>query len=200
MGVYSLKPAFQRTLEPVIRRLVDHDVSPDLVTAVGVCCAAAAGAAIAAGTVAPWSLFLVPGAVVARLAANAVDGQVARAVGGDRPTGMLWNEMGDRLGDVAILAAFGAVPGVPSSLVSATLVAMLLSSSLGVLGAATGGARTYVGIMAKPDRMVVVATAAPLAFWLGSPVLHAALWIVLIGVAITFGQRWRAIATGGPDA
>jgi hypothetical protein len=68
----------------------------------------------------------------------------------------------------------------------------LLASYAGITTRAAGGPRLYLGIMAKPARMVVLGVAAPIAFVSGDGrVLAAAAGVILLGTAVTLGQRVR---------
>lgn len=193
MGTYGLKPAFQRALQPMVGWLARRAVPADVVTLLGVgfACLGGVGFALSSRDVA-W-LALVPVAAALRTAANAIDGQLARSTATVRPMGEVFNEVGDRVGDIAVLAPMVLVPGVPPGPVMAGLVASLLSSYIGLASAAAGGARVYVGIMAKPDRMLVIGVGAGLAAVVGPGPLVVAVWLVVVGALITSAQRWMWI-------
>lgn len=190
MAIYALKPAFRKALAPIGRRLVVAGVSADAVTVAGVGFAAVGGLGVWMGRHGdPW-LLLVPAGALLRTAANALDGWIAQETGTSRPLGEVLNETADRVADAAMVLPIALVPGVPGLLVAGTLAAMLVASFLGVAIKAAGGPRVYTGVMGKPDRMLVLSIAA-LAGLVTEPraAFALALWVVLIGVAITLAQR-----------
>lgn len=190
MGVYAIKPAFRRALAPIGRRLVRSGISADAVTAAGLVFAAVGGLGIWLGRHGDAWLLLLPAAAFLRTAANALDGWLAAETGTARPMGEVLNETADRLGDVAMFLPLVLVPGVPGALVAAALGAMLTASFLGVAVKAAGGPRVYAGIMAKPDRMLVLGAAGIVAVAVDpARVFVVALWIVVGGSALTFVER-----------
>lgn len=191
MSLYSVKPRFRRALLPVAQRLARKGVSPDGVTAAGLVFAGVAGLAIWAARGVPVLLLVVPVAVLLRTAANALDGQIAGLADRARPLGEVFNEVADRFGDAAVFLSLLAYPGVPDALVAVTVAAMLISSYLGIAVRAAGGRRLYDGLMAKPDRMLVVGIAAVIAFAWADPAdtFTVALWVVLVGVVLTLVRR-----------
>jgi phosphatidylglycerophosphate synthase len=190
VGIYGLKPAFRRALRPIERLLVRRGVPPDAITALGVAFAGIGGLGVWLGrNGTPW-LLLVPLGAFLRTAANALDGMVAASTGTGRPLGEVYNEVADRVGDIAMFLPVLTVPGVPDALVAGTLAAMLATSYLGLAVKAAGGPRIYSGPMGKPDRLLVVGAAALLAMWFRpGGVFTGALVIVLAGSAVTFVQR-----------
>lgn len=192
-AIYSLKPAFRKTLAPIERTLVRRRVTADTITVAGAAFAGLAGLGVWLGRGgSPW-LLLVPAGAFLRTAANALDGMVAARTGTARPLGEVLNETADRVGDVAAFLPTALVPGVPDLLVAGSLAGMLLASYLGVVIKAAGGPRVYAGIMGKPDRMLVLGAAALVALFLDPGAVFAtALWIVLGGSIVTFLQRAAA--------
>jgi CDP-diacylglycerol--glycerol-3-phosphate 3-phosphatidyltransferase len=192
VGIYAVKPAFRAALRPVAGFLVRARVPADAVTLAGLAFAGVAGLGVWLGRHGSLWLLLVPAGAFLRTAANALDGMVAQATGTSRPVGEVLNETADRLADVAVFLPIGVVPGVPPLLVGASLAAMLTVSFLGVVVKAAGGPRVTVGVMGKPDRMVVAGAAALVALWADpGRVFTWALWIVIAGCAITLVQRAR---------
>lgn len=193
-GLYRLKPASQRLVEPLADTLAARRVSPDAISATAIVVAAAGGACLAGSTAVPALLLLVPVVAAARLILNLLDGMVARRTGTARPMGEVWNEVGDRVGDLLFIGALALVPAVGPALGLAAAIAALLASFVGLAARAAGGRRLYGGILSKPGRMFVLAVAAPLAFILSDPrVLAAGATILLVGGGVTFLQRlWTA--------
>lgn len=193
MGIYAAKSAFRRMLSPLARQLMRFGLSADAITAAGLVFAGFAGLGVWLGRNGNVWLLLVPAGVFLRTAANALDGMVATTTGTARPLGEVFNEVADRLGDVAVFLPLTLVPAVSDGLVAVTIAAMLVTSYLGVTVKAAGGKRIYDGLMAKPDRMFVLGAAATigLVFDETGVAFSWALWIILAGVLITFGMRVR---------
>jgi CDP-diacylglycerol--glycerol-3-phosphate 3-phosphatidyltransferase len=193
MGIYSIKPGFQRSLRGVEMLLVRRGVHPDYLTLAAVGLSLVGGAALYGAWVAPWLLLVVPGLALGRIALNALDGLVARGTGLARPWGEVLNELCDRLSDVALFAGVALAPGSDAGLGAAVLVAMLVSSYVGTAAKAAGGRRQYGGVMGKADRMIMLSVACVAAFALPAlPVFRFFLALVLVGLCVTIFQRLRA--------
>jgi CDP-diacylglycerol--glycerol-3-phosphate 3-phosphatidyltransferase len=189
-GLYRMKPAWQRLLQPLADRLVARHVSADLLTVLALAAAGVAGVCLAVSDAMPALLLLVPILAALRLVLNLLDGQVARGSGTARPLGELWNELADRVADVVMIGALAFVAAVGPLPAGAATVAALLASYVGITSRAIGAPRQYGGVMSKPGRMIVLATAALLAFGLadGGPLMLAAL-VIVGGSLITTVQR-----------
>lgn len=95
-----------------------------------------------------------------RLLANMLDGMVAVASGKASPLGELYNELPDRLSDMAILMGAGyATGGLPALGYIAACVA-ILTAYVRAVGKAAGVLNLFVGPMAKPQRMFVMTLVA----------------------------------------
>jgi len=194
MSLYAVKPRFQMVLGRVAGRCVMAGVSPNALTMTGVACAAVAGVVFALAGRGGW-LWLVPPLLFARIAANALDGMVARATGAGHPWGAVLNETGDRMADLLVFGGFVASGAMPMPLALAVVPAVLFVSYLGVIGQAVGagrGTRRYDGPLGKADRMLLVGAYCPLAFvtpYAGTAVALA----LLVGLTLTAVNRLRAI-------
>lgn len=196
-GLYRMKPAWQRLLQPAADGLVRRGVHADVLTALAVPVAALGGTCLAASDRLPVLLLAVPVLAALRLILNLLDGQVARGSGSVRPMGEVWNELCDRFADVLFLGGLAFVAAVGPLLAGAGIVAALLASYVGITSRAVGGVRQYGGAMSKPGRMIVLAVAAPLRFALADDwPLFAAAVVILTGAAVTVAQRLAATARG----
>src|ERR687894_657795 len=117
MGVYALKPRFQRALHGVEGWLVARGVHPDTLTLGAVGLAVVGGALLFAAAWTPALLLLVPFLALGRTVLNAG---------------------GDRLADVALLGGLALAPTSDGRLGAAALVVVLLSSLLGIASQAAG--------------------------------------------------------------
>lgn len=184
-------------------------VSPNAISFASILFGAAAGTALAATNSADgWQLrgcwLAAAGLIQLRLLANMLDGMVAVEGGKGGPTGDLWNEAPDRIADAAILVGAGfAADSSPMLGFSAALMAVFVAY-VRALGASVGAGQIFLGPMAKPHRMAVMTAACviaglvPASRWMiGGMSLDAisvALWIVIIGGAITAGRRLAVMA------
>lgn len=192
-GLYRLKPLSQRLVSPIARWLSARGVPPDAITLLAVPIGVVGGACLALSTSIPALLLVVPIAAAARLGANLLDGMVARATNRTHPMGEVWNELGDRIADVAMIGGLAFVPAVGPLLALSAAIASVLASYAGIVARAAGGRRQYGGVMSKPGRMAVLAATAVIAFATGDAVwLTAAAWIIGIGAVITLVQRLLA--------
>jgi phosphatidylglycerophosphate synthase len=190
INLYRLKPAFLRALDPVVEACVRRRVRPDTLTLLAIPVAFTGAAAIAASPAVPALLLLVPGVAAVRLVLNLLDGAVARRTGASHPRGELYNEVGDRVGDIVLLGAPALLPGVEGRAVLLGVVLAVLASYVGIVARAAGGRRLYHGILAKPGRMVLVAVAAPLSLAIGPVAWNGYAVVLIVGTSLTLAARW----------
>ncbi len=184
-SIYQLKPAFQRLLRPLAGGLVRAGVTPNQVTVAALLLSAAAGAVVALLPEERWPLLLLPAALLARMALNALDGMMAREHGLASPLGALLNELSDVASDALLYLPLALVPPFPAAAVVVGVVLAALGELAGVAALAVGASRRYDGPMGKSDRALVFGA---LALWVG---LGGALpgWsaVVLIVMAVLLG-------------
>ena len=72
----------------------------------------------------------------------------------------MFNEVGDRLADVLMLAPVAFVPGAQQATVLLGVTMAVLASFTSVATKAAGGTRSYRGILSKPGRMVLLSVGA----------------------------------------
>lgn len=189
MGIYGIKPRFQRLLEPLVRWLVSERVSPDVITFSGLGMSLLAALCLfAAQTNSAWLLVVLPAALI-RLTLNALDGQVARRTGKAGPWGEVKNELTDRTGDAAIFIAIGFGGYAEARLALLALATVLLIPFVGILGKAVGYERVYGGFMGKPDRMVALVIMSLYAWWSG----NLTSFNLLLGVVVVLGMLTIAL-------
>ena len=157
-GLYALKPWYAARLGSVRDALVERRVSPNAITLAGVGFAGAAGLALATLPAGTAALAVAP-LLAARLACANLDGGVARQAGTTSRAGAVWNEVGDRAAEYAVLA--GCVAIAPLPLVVAAALAATLPSWVALAGAAAGAPRLQGGPVGKTERcLLLVAVAA----------------------------------------
>lgn len=204
------------------RWLVRTGVTPNVISFTSIVFAALAGLCFYATALAQGGdrVLLCLGAALfcqLRLLANMMDGMVAVEGGKGGPDGPVWNELPDRIADIAILVGAGyglARLGVADAALgwSAATAAVMTAYVREVVKSA-GGPADFSGPMAKPHRMFVMTMAALVSIVdqtaagarlqeaLGGPYqtygmgrgafIELGLWIVLIGASLTALNRTR---------
>ena len=180
-SIYDWKPAFQARLRPLADRLAAEGVTANQVT-VGAVALAWVQALLLLGWPAAWfPLLLLPVAIAARLALNAIDGLLAREHGQATKLGAVLNEAGDVLADGLLYLPLMAVPGAPTILIGLAVLMGLAAEMAGVAVQTLGASRRNDGPMGKSDRGVVFAVVG-LLLGLG---LDPGWWLDLVMLAVT---------------
>ncbi len=192
------------------KRLAEANVTPDVVSALSVMFALLGAMCLLwardAGGPGRVLLFLAAaGFIQLRLICNLLDGMVAVEHGRGGPYGPIWNELPDRVADVALLVAAGYGASILTDLSGASALGWLaavlavLTAYVRELGRALGLPADFCGPMAKPHRMAVltaaclVSTIEPLWGWSGHAMVIA-LMVIAIGAVATVIRRVRHLA------
>lgn len=155
ISTYQLKTRFQSLLRPLAAWLFRMGVSANQITI------AAGLISLLLGALAAWHpqhkymFLLISLWCLARMAANALDGMLAREFGQASRLGAILNEVGDVVSDIALYLPFAWLAASNPWLVAAVVLLAVLSEFAGLLGAALGGERGYQGPMGKSDRALV---------------------------------------------
>jgi CDP-diacylglycerol---glycerol-3-phosphate 3-phosphatidyltransferase len=189
MDLYATKAATLARLDPLIDRLAASGVSPDQLTLAAIPVAVIAGACLLASTAVPALLVLIPFLAATRLVLNLLDGAVARRTGRIHPRGELFNEVGDRICDVAFLAPVAFLPGAETTVVLLGVIGALVASYIGIVAKAAGGERIYRGVLSKPGRMVLLSACAIAALLVGSVAWTVFGVLLLVGTWLTALER-----------
>ena len=179
------------------RRLAATSITPNQVSIAGVLAAMAAGLLLALGGPSEGGtrvLALLLAAVLCqvRLLCNLFDGLLAVEAGRSTPDGGVYNEVPDRVADVAMLVGCGFAVGLPwFGWMAATLA--VSTAYVREHGRALGQGADFRGPMAKQQRVAVVTGAAVVSAlwpWDGATtILLVALWVVAVGSAVTAARR-----------
>lgn len=187
--------------------LATHGVTANTISFVGLLFGLSSGLALAA-TRSPMlerPAFLAAALLILlRLLANMLDGMVAVATGQSSPLGELWNEVPDRISDLATLLGAGYAAGSEPVLGYLAACLALLVAYVRAEGKVAGAPQVFCGPMAKPQRMFTVAAAAmsmalapagwqPLTF--GPGLMGLALLLVAAGSAATALRRLGRIVS-----
>jgi len=197
-SIYQLKPAFQRLLRPIVRRLAAAGVNANAVTIFAMVLSVGVGACIFFWPAMAWPLLLLPGFLFLRMAFNAIDGMLAREHDQRSHLGAILNELGDVISDAALYLPLAMVLAFNSHLVVVVVVLAMISEMAGVLALQVGAERRYDGPMGKSDRAFVLGA---LALWVGAggavgTWLDWVLILVILLSAVTIVRRSRAALAG----
>jgi CDP-diacylglycerol--glycerol-3-phosphate 3-phosphatidyltransferase len=187
-----------KVIGPLVGRLARSGVTPDAITILGTLGAVAG----AVGLIATGQLFWGAFTVTVFVLLDMLDGALARARGGGSVFGAVLDSTGDRAADAAI---FGALVWWFSGAGDNRLLVLLALLCL-VLGVLTSyikaraegvGLSADVGVIERTERLILVLVGTGFT-GLGIPyALHVALWILLVGSAVTVGQRFLAVRRAG---
>lgn len=192
MTLYSVKPAFQRTLEPAARFAIRSAISANQLTLTAVALSLVGGIALGLSSFEPRLMLVAVPVVAARLALNALDGMVARSARTASPSGELLNELGDRVGDLLLVGGLVLAGHGDLRLGAVALGVITLPGAVGVTARAAGGVRRYEGPLSKPDRMAALAVASVLTLALPvGPVISGYFVLLIAGVLLTTANRYR---------
>jgi phosphatidylglycerophosphate synthase len=187
-------------------RLANVGVTPNAVSMMGVVVAAFAAAAFALAprlqpTGRAAALIVAAAGIQLRLLCNLLDGMLAVEEGLKTTTGDIYNDLPDRVADVAILvgagysiseAAYGPVLGWIAALLA------VFTAYVRVLGGSLGLTQHFAGPMAKQHRMFTLTLTTLLAAietFLGRPprVMVAGLLTITAGSVVTVVRRTSRI-------
>ena len=187
-----LRPFFARLFGPIVQGLARTPVTPNMITVAGT-------VGVSAATLAMFPIgWLFPGAATATVFTftDMLDGQLARIKGSSGRYGAFLDSTMDRLGDAAV---FGGITiwfmrtdhllGV----VSLFCLAGGMSVSYVKARAEALGLNADVGVIERPERLIIGLTSIGLS-GLGIPyVLPIGMWGLAAGTAFTLYQRMRAV-------
>jgi CDP-diacylglycerol--glycerol-3-phosphate 3-phosphatidyltransferase len=187
-----LRPVFARLFKPIVQGLARTPVTPNMITVAGT---------VGVSAAALWLLpigELFPGAFIATcfVFTDMLDGQLARIKGNSGKYGAFLDSTMDRFADAAI---FGGITiwfmrtNHLLAVVSLFCLAAGLSVSYVKARAEGLGLNADVGLIERPERMIIGLTSIGLS-GLGIPyVLPIGMWGLAAGTAITLYQRMRAV-------
>src|ERR1700679_990897 len=187
-----LRPVFARLFNPIVQGLARTPVTPNMITVAGTVGVSAASL---------WLLpigELFPGAFIATcfVFTDMLDGQLARIKGNSGKYGAFLDSTMDRFADAAI---FGGITiwfmrtNHLLAVVSLFCLAAGLSVSYVQARAEGLGLNADVGLIGRPERMIIGLTSIGLS-GLGIPyVLPIGMWGLAAGTALTLYQRMRAV-------
>lgn len=201
-----LKSRDTRWAAAIARWLAAAGFRPNGISVLSVGFAALAGAALAGtghiGRGGQAGLFVLAAlGIQLRLLCNLFDGMVAVEGGFRTRSGEIYNELPDRLADIAIFVGAGYAAGSQPVLGWAAAVAAVTTAYVRALGASAGAGQHFVGPMAKPHRMALLTVTCLILAGLalagsGFRLMPVALWVVIVGCGVTMVRRCRRIVRG----
>jgi phosphatidylglycerophosphate synthase len=216
MGNNAYEPTDRRPIASRERRiwqrlaefLAAHQASPNAISIMGMLAGVIAGILLAGTKLAAnnslqRTLWLVAAAgIQLRLLANMLDGMVAIASHKASRLGELYNELPDRVSDVAIIIGAGYAFSSRPMLGYIAACLAILTAYVRAVGKGNGVGNLFIGPMAKPHRMFVLTIAALLMAllpqnwrpaWASFTLPSFALAIIIIGSLVTVIRRLRVI-------
>jgi CDP-diacylglycerol---glycerol-3-phosphate 3-phosphatidyltransferase len=196
-SVAAVRPLVGRAVAPVVSRLARAGVTPDAITLAGTVGAVAAAVLLIGTGHLWWGAFTVTVFVLLDM----LDGALARARGGGSVFGAVLDSVGDRAADAAIFGAlvwWFAGAGDNRLLVLLALLCLVLGVLTSYVKARAEGVglRCDVGVVERPERLVLVLVGTGFT-GLGIPyALHVGLWLLLVGSAVTVAQRFAEVRRG----
>jgi phosphatidylglycerophosphate synthase len=173
------KSAFGEYIQPVNTVLHRLRVSPDHLTFAGIVFGALAGLAFARGRLVLAGIFLILAGV-----SDMLDGSLARANGAASPFGSYIDSVADRFTEALVFTGIAwHVRGKPELLAVLAALAGSFLVSYAKARAEALGVNCDVGLMERPERIIVLVAGALLGL------LVPALWVLATLTMFTVGQR-----------
>lgn len=195
-SIYDLKPRFVALLRPLAARLAQGGVTANGMTLAAMADSIIVGLVLAIWPEVTWLWLLLPLFLFIRMAANALDGILAREFGMKSRLGAILNEVGDVVSDAALYLPFALLPGVTPFWVILAVVIALIGEMTGILGQVVGASRRYDGPMGKSDRAAIFGILG-LAIGVGAPIGSWIDWIMaaicLLGLVTILNRARQAL-------
>jgi CDP-diacylglycerol---glycerol-3-phosphate 3-phosphatidyltransferase len=187
-----LRPFFARLFNPIGQALARTPITPNMITVAGT-------VGVSASCLALFPIgWLFPGAAIATffVFTDMLDGLLARMKGSSGPWGAFLDSTMDRVGDAAV---FGGITiwfiRVDHLLAVVSLFCLACGMCVSYVKARAQslGLNADVGLIERPERILIGLTSIGLS-GLGVPyVLPIGMWALAAGSAITLGQRMHAV-------
>ena len=188
-----LRPGFARLFTPVVQALARTPVTPNMITVIGT-------VGVSASALALFPIgWLFPGAAIATffVFTDMLDGQLARLKGSSGRWGAFLDSTMDRVGDAAVFGGiiiwFIRSGDHLLAVVSLFCLACGMWVSYVKARAQSLGLKCDVGLIERPERMLIGLTSIGLS-GLGVPyILPIGMWALAAGSLYTFYQRMRVV-------
>lgn len=155
--IANSKPWFQKRLRPTARVLANAGVTANQVTLATMGISLASGITVLFQLDSPAILWLIPCALLVRLANNHIDGLLAKEHGMKTPLGGILNELSDVFCDAVLYLPLAWVAGISSGLVVLSVFLGLMTEFVSVAAVSIGATRRNDGPMSKKPRGIAFA-------------------------------------------
>ena len=188
----AITNGYLRLVEPVAARMARAGVSPNALSAIGLVCTVAGGTAFALGWIVAGGWILGVTAVF-----DVLDGRVARLAATATRFGKFYDSTLDRIADAASFGGLTIFFASDGPYHSVGMVAVCVAAAAGAFVTSYARARAEtvnvdvrVGLLQRPERVVLLAAPAGLAglAWNGA-VLRAAVIVLAVASWVTVAQR-----------
>lgn len=167
-SIYDLKPRFQALLRPILKALRAMGVTPNMLTVLALLLSFSSGCAMWLAAYDRRFWLVVPVVMFVRMALNALDGMMAREYHLTSSMGLILNEVGDVVSDIAVYLPLAAHAS-PAWPVFAFVLLAVVNEFTGLLGVSVCGARVNDGPMGKSDRAFAIGLLAVILYrWPGA--------------------------------
>ena len=156
ISTYKLKPAFQKLLKPILKKLYSLGVTANQITIAAILLSILLGALFYYRESNSIFLLLVSFGLLVRMGLNALDGMMARKYDMQSKLGEVLNELGDIVSDICILLPFMSIGFMNKYLFSGFLVMVVVNEFSGIMGKVISDERRYDGPMGKSDRALLI--------------------------------------------
>jgi phosphatidylglycerophosphate synthase len=176
--------------------LAGMSITPNQISTLSMVFAALAFVAFWVARENAWLLIAAVAGIQLRLLCNLFDGMVAVEYGKKSSVGDLYNEVPDRMSDALIIlgaGVFAAKFPYAMDLAWGGVFLATMTAYLRVFGASLVKHHYFVGPMAKQHRMFVVSLACLVSIFY-EPALYVALYVIVVGSAVTCVRRLLLIA------
>jgi phosphatidylglycerophosphate synthase len=138
--------------------LAARNVSPNAISIAGMCACIVAGIALGLTSISDYPILwlIAAGGAQLRLTANMLDGMVALASGRSSKIGELYNEVPDRISDIAVFIGAGFAWGGNVTLGYIATILAIFTAYIRAAGKIAGAPNEFCGPMAKQHRMLVI--------------------------------------------
>lgn len=159
MTLDSYRPYADKVVQPLIAGAQRLGMTPNIISGVAVGVAGLAGLVFGFAGTEPLLYFLGDVFVVANGFLDVLDGELAREMDVQSPSGDLFDHVVDRYADILMIA--GLTVGVGQYAIGfAAITGVLMTSYLGTQAQAVGLDRVYGGLLGRADRLALVTAVA----------------------------------------
>lgn len=165
ISIYKIKPAFQKLLTPILKRLHKIGVTANQITWSSILLSLLIGVAFCYAEKYRLLFLALPIGLLFRMALNALDGMMARIYDQQTKKGELLNELGDIISDLFIFFPLLFFERQIIYLIFIFICLSIINEFAGLLGKVISEERRYDGPMGKSDRAFIMGVYGILSFF-----------------------------------